>query len=398
MNKKMVWIGLVLSLFLNLTIITFFGSTIYSESRKMGKRIISDYKTITSDFTYYNGMEFTIEGKFHKEKNYRRLPLKYKDIVRSVVWDISNHSSGISIKFKTNSLKISVKWKLTSFQEHENKSKVCGSGLDLYCLVDNKWQYVRSGIPTAVETEQLFVSKMDTTSKQFLLNLPLYDGIEHIEIGIKKGFNISANSYNDNTKPIVFYGTSITQGASASRPGLAYPSIIGRDLNIETINLGFRGNGKFEKSVGMALCEIDAGMYIIDCTPNSSPEIIKNNALELIKQIRNSKPNVPILIVESIIREYAYFQKLEKNELGGLKYIQAQNNELKKVYNNAIDLNLGDVHYLSSDGLIGHDHEATIDGTHLNDLGMKRIAEKIKQKIIEIYKLQEIISTNTLNE
>jgi lysophospholipase L1-like esterase len=238
---------------------------------------------------------------------------------------------------------------------------------------------------------------MDTTTKEFILNLPLYDGIENIEIGIVKGFEISKSEDDYKIKrPIVFYGTSITQGGSASRPGLAYPSIISRDLNVETINLGFSGNGKFEKSVGLALCEIDAEIYVIDCVPNSSPEVIKKNAYNLIKQIRKARPKTPILLVESIIREYSYFQKTDETIFGGLKYIQSQNNELKNAYNKLIEEGIENVFYLSSEGLIGFDHEGTIDGTHLNDLGMTRIANKIGNKINEILEVKETTGANNV--
>ena len=391
MKRKIISIGLILSLALNLMILGFFGKTIYLESRKIGKHIITDYKTksVTSDFLYFNGLNFNINGKFNTEENFSRLPIKYKEIVRHPVWSLSKNSSGISIKFKTNSPAISVKWVLSNFREHSNMSRICASGLDLYCLVDNKWQYVRSGIPTGFKNEQLLVSEMDTTTKEFILNLPLYDGIENINIGIVKGFKIS-ESKNDFIikKPIVFYGTSITQGGSASRPGLAYPSIISRDLNVETVNLGFSGNGKFENSVGLALCEIDAEMYVIDCVPNSSPEVIKQNAFNLIKQIRKARPKTSILLVESIIREYSYFQKTDKTIFGGLKYIQSQNNELKIAYNKSMEEGIDNLFYLSSDGLIGYDHEGTIDGTHLNDLGMKRIAKRIEDEIKQILKLE----------
>jgi len=387
MKKRIINIGLILSLVLNLTILCFFGKTIYLETKKTKKQIYSAPKTqnTNSEFKYFNGLEFKINGKFHNEKNFLRLPLKYKQIVRTTIWKLSTCSSGISIRFKTNSPAISVKWELSNFTEHSNISRISASGLDLYCLVDNKWQYVSSGIPTNYKNKQLIVSAMDTTTKEFMLNLPLYAGVKNLEIGIKQGFKIlkSSNDFRIK-KPIVFYGTSITQGGSASRPGLAYPSIISRDLNIETINLGFRGNGKFEHSVGLALCEIDAAMYVIDCVPNSTPALIKQNAFKLIKQIRNCKPNTPILLVESIIREYSYFQKTDKTIFGGLKYIQYQNKELKNAYNKSMEEGIPHVFYLSSDGLIGYDHEGTIDGTHLNDLGMKRIAKKMENKINEI--------------
>jgi len=390
MKKNIVYLVLILSFALNVVILVFFGKTIYLESRKIVKQINNDNKTksAANDFQYFNGLNFNVYGKFHEEENFSRLPNKYKNNVRSAVWNLSEKSSGISILFKTNSPDISIKWKVSKLSEYLNMSKVCTSGLDLYCFIENKWQYVNSGVPLDYKNEQLLISDMDTIPKVFLLNLPLYDGVEKIEIGIKNGFKISQDSdHFAFKKPIVFYGTSITQGGSASRPGLAYPSIISRNLNIETINLGFSNNGMFEKIVGNALCEIDASMYIIDCVLNSSPEVIKASAFELIMQIRNCKPKIPILLVEGVISEYSYFQKTDKSTFGGLEYIQEQNSELMNAYNNAIGNGMDNLYYLTNDGLIGNDHEGTIDGIHLNDLGMQRIANKIEQEIVKILEL-----------
>lgn len=396
MKTKVKNIVLIASLALNLTIIGFFGTSIYLKSTSAASNIISNFKVKnkTADLQYFNGLDFNIQGKFHKERNFKRLPSRYKKIVRPRVWSLSECSSGISIRFKTNSSVISVKWELTDYIEYSNMNRICSSGLDLYCLIDKKWQYVNSAIPTNVENERLLISDMDTTTKEFLLNLPLYDGIRNIEIGINEGFSISSNSDNSLTKkPIVFYGTSVTQGGSASRPGMAYPSIIFRNLNIETINLGFSGNGRFEKSVGHALCEIDAEMYIIDCVANSSPKTIKNNTIKLIKQIRECKPNTPILLVERIV-ECSYFKQTDELTFGGSR--QDQNNQLRKSFDNAINIGIKYLYYLESDGLIGYDNEGTVDATHLNDLGMKRIAKKIEEKINEILETNKTEVANNI--
>lgn len=392
--KKTTYIFIILSLALNL-IITGLNSKTPSPTLE-----ISDFRNIKSaknqiknplnDIQYLNGLSLRVTGKYHQEKNFNRLPAKYENIVRPAVWKLSKNSSGISIRFTTNSPVIAARWTLTKYPKRANMAQIGTSGLDLYCLVDGKWEYVNSGIPSGLDNERTLISDMDTSYKEFLLNLPLYDGIENIEIGINPDFSISApkNSFYKINKPIVFYGTSITQGGSASRPGMAYPSIISRKLFVETINLGFSGNGKFESSVGQALCEIDASLFVIDCTPNSSPDVIKNNAFKLLQQIRKCKPNTPILLVESIIREYAYFKQSDETTFGSRKYILAQNNELKKSFNKAKIMGIGETYYLESDGLIGYDHEGTIDGTHLTDLGFYRIADKIETKIIEILKLK----------
>lgn len=345
---------------------------------------------LLNELRYYNGFLFRVTGKFHQEKNFNRLPSKYENIVRPVVWKLSRNSSGISILFATNSPVIAAKWKLMNYPNRANMTQIWTSGLDLYCMVNGDWEYVNSAVPTGLTNEKTLISDMDTTYKEFLLNLPLYDGVENIEIGIKNSFSISTpnKTFSRVNKPIVFYGTSITQGASASRPGMAYPSILSRRLFIETINLGFSGNGKFESSVGQALCEIDASLYVIDCTPNSHPDVIKDNALNLLLQIRKCKPEVPVLLVESIVREYAYFKKSDESTFGSLKYITAQNEVLKNSYKKAKDMGIEGLYYLESDGLIGYDHEGTSDGTHLTDLGFFRIANKLETKIIEILQLK----------
>ncbi len=346
------------------------------------------YKPSSPEIEYIDGLSLAVLGKCHSEENYSRLPDKYKNVVRPVVWNLSQHSAGINIRFKTNSPEIWVKWELMGFSPKANMTAIGASGLDLYCRKDDKWQYVNSGIPKQIKNEALLISDMETSSKEFMINLPLYEGVKKIEIGVVQGYEIlKSDDLQEEDLPIVFYGTSITQGASASRPGMAYPSIISRNLGVETINLGFSGNGKFEKSVGEVLCDFDSKLLVLDCTPNSSPEVINENALDLILQFRSCHPNVPILLVESIIREYSHFKITDSTVFGSRQYINRQNQALKEAYYKAREMGVEQLYYLEADNLIGHDHEATVDGTHLSDLGMMRIAEAVQNKIEAILKL-----------
>lgn len=342
----------------------------------------------SSDYVIFTDAScFEMRGKYHKEDNYKRLPAEYKDIVSSQVWTLSKSTAGISIRFSTNSPFIYVKWRLLKNDNPTNMNKIGSCGLDLYCIVNGKWQYVNSAVPSSIKNNSLIITGMDTTMKTFLLNLPISDGVEDIQFGTKRTCKISLPTEDIDKihKPIVFYGTSLTQGIGASRPGMAYPSIISRALGAEIINLGFSGNGKFEHAVGQVLCDIDAELYVIDCTPNSTPAIIKKNALQFIQQIRASKPDTPILIVESIIREYSYFNKTNISSSGVL----AQNKELRQSFDSAVNIGIKNLFYLEGRDLIGSDHEATIDGLHLSDLGQYRIAELIGAKISEILKLNE---------
>lgn len=349
------------------------------------RKDLPETKSSPSDIVYTDGWCLTVSGRIAVGDNYQRLPARYKDIVRPPVWALSQHSAGVNIRFYTDSPEIWVKWELMNFSPKANMTSIGASGLDLYCKRDQKWQYVNSGIPKEKETETVLITHMDGSLKEFMLNLPLYAGVVRIEIGIKKGFVISkGEEFRNHDTPIVVYGTSITQGASASRPGMAYPSIISRNLDLETINLGFSGNGKFENSIGQVLCDISPGILVLDCTPNSSPEVIEENTLDLIQQFRTCHPEVPILMVESIIREYSYFKQTDATVFGTGGYIKKQNRALLEAFREAKNSGIKDLYYLEGKDLIGSDHEGTVDGTHLNDLGMVRIAEAVQAELVKI--------------
>jgi hypothetical protein len=165
---------------------------------------------------------------------------------------------------------------------------------------------------------------------------------------------------------------------------MAYPSIISRNLRVDVINLGFSGNGLFEKEIGEYICKIDAILFVIDCTPNSTPEIINKNAFALVQQLKKCRPEVPLLLVESIYRENSYFMKKDSSVFGSNYFIHKQNLALRNVFEKAKKIGMNEIYYLNSDDLIDDDHESTVDGTHLSDLGSFRLAYNIEKEIEKI--------------
>ena len=98
--------------------------------------------------------------------------------------------------------------------------------------------------------------------REYLLYLPLYNGVRSVELGLPKDSTLAkAGTWSSAIgKPIVFYGTSITQGGCASRPGMVHTAILGRQLNAPVINLGFSGNGKMEPEMANLLAELDPAL------------------------------------------------------------------------------------------------------------------------------------------
>jgi hypothetical protein len=289
------------------------------------------------------------------------------------VWDLSRHSAGLCGRFVTDAGSIHVRWTLTSGNLAMPHMPATGvSGLDLYVRSDKgRWQWLGVGQPTSKSTTAQLVTGLAPGKREFLLYLPLYNGVSSFQIGIPKESTLAKGpAYPvDHRKPIVFYGTSITQGGCASRPGMVHTAILGRKLERPVINLGFSGNGTMDPEVARLLAELDPAVYVLDCLPNMTAKQIEERAEPFIRTLLKSRPKTPILLVED--RSYANATELasprRRNETSRMT--------LKKVYDRLIADKAGGIHYLSGDNLLGDDGEATVDSSHPTDLGFMRQAE-----------------------
>jgi hypothetical protein len=207
-----------------------------------------------------------------------------------------------------------------------------------------------------------------------MLYLPLYNGVTSVEVGIEKGASIAKVAARSN-KPIVFYGTSITHGASASRPGMTHVAMLGRWFDREVVNLGFSGNGRMEAEVTRFLVEIDAGVFVLDCLPNMTDKDIQANAEKCVRMIREKHPKTPILLVED--RNYSdnflNASRRERNE--------SNHKAMKEVYAKMKRDKVPGLHYLKADNLLAADGEDTIDGSHPTDLGFLRQAREFQKTL-----------------
>jgi hypothetical protein len=330
---------------------------------------------------YYDGQEFTIIGKFHDEKNYVRFPQEYKKTLRPDVWDLGQHSAGISIRFRTNSPGIAVRWTVKGDNIMDHMAFTGIKGIDLYAYVDGHWKYVNTGRVKGKTNVFTMVRSGGGIFREYLLNLPLYDGIDSLSIGINNSAEISVpkENYLIAEKPVVYYGSSIAQGGCASRPGMAFTNILSRAMDRSFINMGFSGSGTFDLSVGEAMCETDAALYVIDCNPNTQTEQIYDRAVELVKLLKKKRPLVPVLLVEGFYYENGFVNPLDSDT-------EKKRIELRRAFRLLKESGVKQLYYKKGDGMIGYDHEGTVDGVHPNDLGMLRIAESLKPAIQKILK------------
>lgn len=253
-----------------------------------------------------------------------------------------------------------------------NMTAIGKSGLDLYVKTDQGWHWLAVGQPVAQTNEVTLVKDLIPGKREYLLYLPLYNGTKFVELGIAATNTMEpAPAWGaGNRKPIVFYGTSILQGASASRPGMVHSAILGRKFNWPVINLGFSGNGRMEPEMAELLTELDPSVYVLDCLPNLVAAEIKERVEPFVKKLRATHPEVPIVLVEDRTMQDSFLIA------GRMEWYHLKDRaELKAAYERLQKDGVKNLHYIPGEHLFGDDGEGSTDGSHPNDLGFLRQAE-----------------------
>ena len=347
--------------------------------------ILFAQQTLVSDseIDWYDVKEIGVEGKAWTEtiRYFDRLPAKARTMVREPVWNLSRHSAGMCMRFVSDSSNIYVRYSLYLERLAMSHMPATGvSGLDLYAGDDigvDRWVGVVR--PEKQEIETSIAKNLGSGSRQYTLYLPLFNGLDSLEVGVLKGESFEP-LVPRKEKPILFYGTSIMHGACASRPGMAFPSILGRRLRRPTINLGFSGNGRMEGEVANLLAELDPSLYVIDCLPNMNEITISERAVPLVKKLREANNKTPILLVEDRNFTNTSFFPHRKS------HHQKSRAALKKAYAELSDAGVGNLYYMVGDHLLGNDGEAATDGSHPSDLGMVRYADAYEPVLRSILK------------
>lgn len=337
----------------------------------------------TKSITYY---DLPVHGKlFATSPKYDRVDTaKYSDLPKNVKYLYTN-TAGLFVSFKSNAPAVSAKWCVSDKKIGLNLTAIASKGLDVYIKNSaGAWQYAGSKGTAKVCEEAVLVENLDSTMKEFLVYLPIYDVITSLEIGVGEGFKVEPlqNPFKLN---IAVYGSSIVHGASAGRAGMAYPAILSRRTGLNFINLGVSGNAKIEKEVAHMLGEANPDVFILDCVPNSLPAIIAERTEYFVSYLRSKHPNTPIIMIPSVVRELSYFNQVWK------KRNADQNAQFKVEYEALLAKGITGLYYLDTDNLLGDDHEGTTDGTHPNDLGFMRMADKIEPFVLEVMRKHKLL-------
>lgn len=323
--------------------------------------------------------ELGVEGRGFDdtESHYDRFPARARGVVPDPVWQLSLQTAGMACRFVTDARLIAARWRLRLDRLamwHMPSSAV--SGLDLYARHQGQWRWmgVSRTLVQFPDNSATLVEDLAPQRRECMVYLPLYNGVEKVEIGVPAEASLEAAPPRppQRARPICFYGTSILQGASASRPGMAHTNILGRRLDRPILNFGFSGNGKMEIEVARFLAELDPAVYVIDCLPNMTAELVDQRLIPLAQCLRQAHPQTPMVFVDSLIYQDAPFRRARYDRCHG------GNEAQRRAVGQLTASGMTGIHHIPGDDLVGQDGEATVDGTHMTDLGFHRMADALE--------------------
>ena len=314
---------------------------------------------------------------------YDRLPSRSEEQVRKPVWDLSKNSAGLQLAFVTDASEIIVKYTVAGSLQMPHMPATGVSGVDLYAQDEkNNWLWA-AGKYSFGDTIVYRFNNLSPVKRKYVLYLPLYNTVKWMQIAVPKE-NIFTPLPVRKEKPVVVYGTSIAQGACASRPGLAWTNILSRRLGMPVFNLGFSGNGRLEPELLDLLAQIDARVYVLDCLPNLTTGYVstlelKRRIVNAVIQLQSKKPFTPILFTEHDGYSDGAMTPVRYRE-----YAQA-NEALDAMFDSLKRKGFRNIYLLKKEA-INQDIETMVDGTHPNDIGMMRYADAYEKKLKAILK------------
>ena len=320
---------------------------------------------------------------YREESRFKRMPDAVAESVSEGVHKLYKNTSGGRVRFCTDSPYIIIRSKMPEISHLPHMALAGSSGFDLYIDDEKtgKSTYYRTFVPPFDMTDG-YESKVELEEKglQYItVHFPLYNDVTELYIGLAEGSSLGGGLRYRNIAPIVYYGSSITQGGCVSRPGNSYSNNVTRRLNVDHINLGFSGNGKAEQNMCDYLATLDMSVFVMDYDHNApNVEYLGATHYNLYETVRREQPSLPIVMIS-------------RPDFDGHKSAYERREEIKRSYARALERGDRNVYFIDGESLFdGVDRDnCTVDSTHPNDLGFLRMTEGIAPVIARILGIKE---------
>ena len=311
---------------------------------------------------------FKIYGVFRDGDHFARVPLSVAKTVSEGVTTLSQDTAGGRVRFRTDSPYVAIKCIYNNGRIVSAHIPATGEkGLDMYELYDGKYTYVNTFIPPVSEVEEYEASRdlLPGQMHEVIINMPLYHGVKKLYIGLDGNSSVYPPREYSNALPVVFYGSSITQGGCAARAGMSYQGMLSRWLDMDFINLGFSGNAKGEREIVDYFSDIKASVFVCDYDHNApTPEHLIETLEPLYRVYREKNPDTPFVFISR--------PKWLLNQIEWRRH-----DHIKSVYEKVKAEGDANVYYIDGRTLTvpGLDDEGTVDHTHPTDLGFYFMAK-----------------------
>ena len=305
-----------------------------------------------------------------------RLPVKLKDTYRQPVWDLAQSPSGGRIRFRTNSGSLAIRLEYPGPPGMRNMHAFGQTGVDLYADGIYRGTAIDAGdAKPGTMQEHTYYKDQPRVDREITLYLPLYISVKVLGIGLDPEAHVESAKPFALDKPVVFYGTSITQGGCASRSGMSYQAILGRMLNVDFVNLGFSGNGKGEPELAHAVAAIDASCFVLDFAQNNpTVESLREVYAPFLEAIRDKHAQTPVLVITPI---YASHESWARDAR-----LESMRELIRQAAAKRIAAGDGHLEIVEGTDLLGPSGgDGLVDGTHPNDLGFQWMAEGLAARV-----------------
>ena len=316
---------------------------------------------------YYEVSEpqFRVCGVIYENGSFVRMPKAVAETVSPGIAQDYVTNAGGRIRFVTDSPYVAVSAELTHIYQFPIMSIEATCGIDVYA--DGRFLgIVRPNVDNPVVHISESVNMREGGEHIVEVNLPLYVGVKDIVIGLDENAVLKPAPDYKYDKPAVFYGSSITNGACASRPGLSYPARISRMLDLNYINLGFGGLCKGEREMAEYIAGLDMSLFVLDYDYNApTPAHLKETHERVYKAVREKHPDIPIIMISA--------PKFTMNA-----DLLERKNIIKQTYDSAKAAGDRNVYIIYGDTFfeeIGDDF--SVDNVHPTDLGFDCMVKAI---------------------
>ena len=354
---------------------------------KVDKNLIVNTEIQEENIAFYDVKNdpFKIYGLYNPQKEdvFKRMPSDIAKATSEGVYILHTNTAGGRVRFKTDSEYVAISVKVRDIHLMSHMALAGISGFDMYVKDENGYKCEKTffpcpnGVTSPLETEKRggyegIYHFGERKMRDITLNFPLYNDVQGLFVGVEENAEILEGDLYKYDKPIVCYGSSITQGGCASRPGNAYSNILSRMFDADVYNLGFSGSAEAEDVMADYIAGLDMKVFIYDYDYNApSDEHLKNTHEKMFKKIREKNPDLPVIMISR--PDYHYSEKRENRRA-----------IIKTTYQNALDAGDKNVYFINGSEFFAEcGDSATVDNCHPNDLGFmcmaKRIAEVLKE-------------------